>query len=118
MQVHYFYERDEKNRPVKTRCVLYEPGSNLVSFGQAVCSDKDNPNKKIGRSIAVGRAKKALYKPNCAFPSIPYFARKGNDWFVKQCRSPHYHIHSILNDQELWWVNRQINREQELLCMS
>ena len=116
MRVHYFYEWDDKNRPVKTRCVLYEPSSNLVGFGQAVCSDKDNPNKKIGKAIAEGRAKKVL-RAEKAHPAIPFFTRKGQEWFVKQCRSPHFHVNSVLNEKELTWVHNQLNMEQEELCM-
>ncbi len=42
-----------------TFCRLYDEGSGaLLSHGQARCSKQDNPNKKIGRAIAVGRALK------------------------------------------------------------
>ncbi len=35
-------------------------GEDLIATGQAVCSNKDNYSKKIGRQIALGRALKEL----------------------------------------------------------
>ncbi len=56
-ELHYYY-RDEKNRPMVT-VYLIEVGG-VVAKGIAVCSPKDNPNKKVGRAIARGKALKAL----------------------------------------------------------
>jgi hypothetical protein len=44
MKVFYTYERDEKRRPMTTRCLLIK--DDKVVFGQAKCSDKDRPVKK------------------------------------------------------------------------
>lgn len=33
----------------------------LASWGQSICSPRDNPNRKIGRAIAVGRALKRYH---------------------------------------------------------
>lgn len=59
MKTLFYYHRDENNRPIKTFCLLNEP--DLTVRGQAVCSEKDHPNKKVGRSIAHGRALKAWH---------------------------------------------------------
>ena len=40
--------------------VAYIRTATRTAVGVAFCSPKDNPNKKIGRSIALGRAKAAL----------------------------------------------------------
>jgi hypothetical protein len=72
--VHYRWEDSEyndllpsymlKGRRIKPQggytyaCVMDDSGR--VANGMAVCSFKDNYNKKIGRQIAVGRAMKQL----------------------------------------------------------
>ena len=38
---------------------LLDKDNNLLATGESECSDKDTPNKKIGRAIAVGRALKS-----------------------------------------------------------
>lgn len=60
MKYHISYERDDKRRPTATRVILYDPETNYASFGMAVCGKNDQPNKKVGKSIAFGRAWKAL----------------------------------------------------------
>lgn len=37
-------------------------GGEVVAEGEAWCSDKDNYNKRLGRTIAEGRARKRLKK--------------------------------------------------------
>lgn len=50
----YYYVRDGKNRPMIT--VAVEPdGNGGVNRGVAICSDKDNPSKQLGKIIAAGR---------------------------------------------------------------
>jgi len=34
----------------------------IITVGYALCSDKDSFNKKMGRNIALGRAKRGVYK--------------------------------------------------------
>jgi len=109
MKKYFRYIRDENRRPMITRCLIYDPASNLVTFGQAVCSDKDSPSKKIGKAIAEGRAKKANR-------AVPEFSRKGDMEFVKRCRSPHFHIDQFLEQRELGWLHKQMEQEQQL-CM-
>ena len=59
MKELFYYLRDDKNRPIITVCLIaVEEGT--LARGVAICSDKDQPNKKIGRAIARGRAIKAL----------------------------------------------------------
>jgi len=60
MKYYISYERDKQRRPVGTRVILYDPETNDASFGMAVCGKHDHPNKKVGKSIAFGRAWKAL----------------------------------------------------------
>jgi hypothetical protein len=54
----YYYERDGKNRPMVTHCLIKLADN--IGHGIAVCSIKDQPCKKIGRAIASGRALKCL----------------------------------------------------------
>lgn len=46
--------------PQPKMTVAYIRTATTTAVGVAFCSPKDNPNKKIGRSIALGRAQKAL----------------------------------------------------------
>lgn len=41
-----------------TSCHLVQ-GVKVVAVGSAICSYSDNPNRRIGRAIAVGRALKS-----------------------------------------------------------
>ncbi len=42
-----------------TTCLLLDEGNgNLLGSGQAICSVKDQPVRKIGRAMAIGRALK------------------------------------------------------------
>lgn len=43
-----------------TFCYLIDKDDLIVAKGKAVCSLKDNPVRKIGRAIAVGRAIKSF----------------------------------------------------------
>ena len=55
----FYYLRDAKNRPVVTVCLIRERKDDAPDAfyrGVAVCSLKDQPNKKIGRAIAYERA--------------------------------------------------------------
>ena len=58
MKAYYYYERDEENRPVITHCLLNSDG--VLAKGVAKCSEKDNPDKRLGKQIAYGRAYHAL----------------------------------------------------------
>lgn len=35
----------------------------LIAVGEAYCSDRDVPNRRVGRMVAVGRALKEYYNP-------------------------------------------------------
>jgi len=56
----YYYIRDEQNRPIITVCLIRVDFE--ISRGIAICSDLDQPCKKIGRAIAKTRALYALAK--------------------------------------------------------
>lgn len=36
----------------------------LIAQGEAYCSERDVPSRKVGRMVAVGRALKEYYNPN------------------------------------------------------
>ena len=54
----FYYHRNEKGVPQSTICIISENGWNAM--GVSICNPKDNFCKKIGRTIAQGRALKAL----------------------------------------------------------
>ena len=58
MKEKYYYYRDKGNRPIVTICLVF--GNGDIGKGVAICSTKDNPNKKTGRAIARGRAIQAM----------------------------------------------------------
>lgn len=73
--IKFYYVRDEKNAPIMTICLIvldkeedYEYKGCSYARGIAMCSPKDNPNKKIGRNIAFERAITAIeekvYRPH------------------------------------------------------
>lgn len=49
--------RYTKGQPWHTSCHLVQ-GAKLVAVGHSSCSIKDQPTRRIGRAIAVGRALK------------------------------------------------------------
>ena len=58
MKKYFYYERQRHrqtdNVPVVTHCLLVDQG--IVSKGISKCSKNDNPNKVLGRHIALQRA--------------------------------------------------------------
>ena len=62
----YIHLRDQDNRPVVTICLLQH--NKTITRGVAVCSPSDNPSKKTGRTIAKGRATKAMVQVNDCLP--------------------------------------------------
>jgi hypothetical protein len=65
MKKRFHYFRDEGNRPVVTICTLSTEEGDTVAAGIAICSPRDNPNKKVGRRIASQRAFHALNHIAC-----------------------------------------------------
>jgi hypothetical protein len=61
METRYAYIRDDQQRPLVTICVTTD--GNKTGVGIALCSEKDNPLKKQGRSVARQRAEYALSLP-------------------------------------------------------
>lgn len=56
--VYFYYIRNEQKKPVITVCILKY--NNVYCRGVAICSTKEAANKKIGRTIAFGRAFNSL----------------------------------------------------------
>ncbi len=59
--VRYFYYRDAARRPMITLCRVVI--GLVCSYGWAICSSTDNPNKRIGRALAKERALEAITDP-------------------------------------------------------
>jgi len=66
MTERYYYIRDDittspngKGRPIITFCLIKD-GTGNIGRGIAICSDQDQPCKKVGRGIAKTRALYAL----------------------------------------------------------
>lgn len=73
MKEFYYYEHkngEQDSQKKITVCLLIgdEENDNFAGYpfarGVAICSDRDNFSKKIGRAIAKGRAMKALFRGN------------------------------------------------------
>lgn len=80
-QIKYYYIRDSVKsdpnglgRPVITVCLIEYHG--LIARGMAICSNLDQPCKKVGREIATERACYALAnrKDSLAINRFPYKA--------------------------------------------
>jgi hypothetical protein len=99
MRVFYTYERDEKRRPMTTRCLLIK--EDRVTFGQAKCSDKDRPVKKVGRAKAMGRALRAAER------GITEFSSKNNERFFKSLSRI---SGAVLNEAEKRWLENNYER--------
>lgn len=56
----YYYLRDKMGRPVVTVCLLVE--GDKIARGVAICSEKDMPEKRKGRGIALERAMYAMVR--------------------------------------------------------
>lgn len=70
-----YYIRDTENKPRITVAVEKilddDSGEYILARGMALCSMKDNPNKKVGRNIAIGLLRKAMRNmKNCSQTSI------------------------------------------------
>ena len=70
----FYYLRDKDMRPMVTVCLLVFQGD-IVARGVAICSQKDAPCKRVGRSIAKGRAMKAFIRKATSEPiSFKHYA--------------------------------------------
>lgn len=81
-QVKYYYIRDSiksdpngLGRPVITVCLIEDHGG-IVARGISICSNLDQPCKKVGRAIAKTRAMSALVleRDSLAINRFPYKA--------------------------------------------
>ena len=69
MKEFYYYFKDrETNHPNVTICFVVD--GNQYARGIAICSEKDNVNKNRGRSLARGRALKALHTGKYTLPTL------------------------------------------------
>ena len=59
--IHFYYIRRENGQPIATVCfgLGRDDTKYTWSRGIAICSDKDRFDKKAGKSVAVGRARRA-----------------------------------------------------------
>ena len=73
MKNYFYYIRDDKSAPVVTVCLSTLGGER--ARGVAVCSLKDQPCKNTGRTIASGRAAKALRTKEGRLPFSIYNPR-------------------------------------------
>ena len=69
LKVYYHYDRDDKNRPMITQCLLIDEEHQCFAKGIAFCSLTENPRKEYGRMLAYGRAIKAYNKGMCFLTS-------------------------------------------------
>lgn len=60
--VFFGYGESESNPKERFTIAMVPTGINTCSVGIAICSEKDQFNKKIGRTMAEGRANKRPYK--------------------------------------------------------
>lgn len=54
METYFYYERDEDRRPYKTFCLV--KAGDKIAKGIAICSEKDQCEKRKGKMIAQARA--------------------------------------------------------------
>ena len=66
MKEYYYYIRSEHHAPIVTVCLVKTDTE--VCRGIAICSNKDNPVKKIGRKLAKKRAMKAYHSKKDSHP--------------------------------------------------
>ncbi len=103
MKKFIMYLRDDRNRPIGTRCILVD--GDKAAFGMAMCSDKENPSKKVGKAIAEGRAKKLLFKEKVEM--LP--TRKGDFFFYKGLNYLNENFRMLL-EPERRWLEREYGR--------
>ena len=80
----FFHEKFGDNSGAITYCYLKE-GDNVVARGLAVCSPMDVFNKKIGRSIALGRAVEAVIREQSFGPLVFHDAVSYNEAYLGAC---------------------------------
>jgi hypothetical protein len=86
--MHYYSQRDVewKNSKVTRRVAIAGVlDGNTLSLGKAECSEKDTYDKKLGRIIAIGRAKTKPFKV-INLEEEQYVGKKYTDIFVSICK--------------------------------
>jgi hypothetical protein len=63
--------KDENNKLLATLCSFVDDNNKIVSIGLAICSKKDNFNRKIGSMISFGRAMKSYDQKENLYPITP-----------------------------------------------
>lgn len=80
LQFKYFHYRDADNRPMATQCFIYNEEKTLMAVGTALCSLRDNPEKKIGRYLSRDRALLALGDH-----------QDGKEWCTEYFKGPYFY---------------------------
>lgn len=100
--IYYYYLRDKAKRPVVTICLLQENG--VACRGVAICSPLDSPNKKLGRAIALGRARRALQKQKSGMPILRTVARQVTQSAIAAMHNNDYFRASIYDSEHSWYA--------------
>ncbi|KKK53260.1 hypothetical protein LCGC14_3096570 [marine sediment metagenome] len=71
-----YHSEHKGGHPTRTVCLLVDEQSGPIARGEAKRSLKDNFNRKRGKTIAVGRAKKALATGTTVFDEGALFFKR------------------------------------------
>ena len=87
METRFYYLRDETKKPLVTICLATDTNGRHYR-GVAICSPKDNPIKRVGRQIALGRVLRAIHRNVDSGPVL-----RNEAWYVLhevQAPNPYY----------------------------
>ena len=101
MKEYYYYTSDE-DHPLISCCLIFTNPKDYVR-GLAYCSKNDNPNKKVGRSIARQRAFYALKYGKNLYSSL----YQGKKPINKPCIYPRALYCPTLNNHELRMIKKE-----------
>jgi len=93
MDTRFYYLRDLQNKPLVTVCLAKDTTGQYYR-GIAICSPKDNPVKRVGRQIALGRVLRALHRN---IESDPVF-RSEACYILREVQAPNPYYIKSTND--------------------
>ena len=93
METKFYYLRDEANRPLVTVCLATDTKGQHYR-GIAICSPKDNPVKRVGKQIALGRVFRALHRK---IESDPVY-RSEACYILREVQAPNPYYIKSTND--------------------